>query len=199
MKHLLVLFIWFPLILFTLGISLSFYSHRSSLLKQEKIRKITNYGIQLYSSFPKVLSFSTKADNDQSYEKIFGYLAEYDSPMMDSRKKLIEISQQYDIDPFLLIAIAQCESNLGIRTPEGCYNPFGLGFYGGKRICFSNWEESYEFMAKTLRKNYLDNGLKSTNEIMQKYNPYSVKEKDGHWAKCVDQFIREIDNYGVDF
>jgi len=188
MKRLLTLIIWFPATLITVGFSLSFYAYRYRFLKEKISHCETAY--QIYSFLPKVLGFSIDTDG----EKVRRYLNKYKSPMRESSQSLIQAAKDYSVDPFLLVAIAQCETNLGKKSPQDCYNPFGLGIYGKKKVCFPHWEESYQLMAKTIRKKYLDQGLTTPEQIMERYCPVSIEKKDGHWAKCVNRFKKEVEN-----
>lgn len=190
MKKLLMIFIWLPASLITLIASLSFYIYRYQYFTaQVKNSNYSETAHQLYNFFPKVLGFSI----DIKYEKVRRYLEKYKSPMRGTSQALVEAADIYDIDPFLIVAIAQCETNLGKKSPEDCFNPFGLGIYGKKKTCFENWEESYQTMAKTLRKKYFDLGLTTPEEIMEKYCPVSIEKSDGHWAKCVNRFKKDVE------
>lgn len=196
MKRLLILFVWFPTTLLTISVSLFFYLYYSfNLLAQERLKQITEKPryYQMYMSVPKTLGISTVniQTDDAIPELIAQYLQKYHSPMAESAYAFTEIFRAYGIDPIIPLAIAQCESNLGMKTPENCYNPFGLGIHSEGTLCFQNWEEGYEKMAKVLKSKYLDQGLTSPEEIMEKYCPLSV-EKGGSWAKCVTQFMEEI-------
>ena len=111
--------------------------------------------------------------------------------MKERAQILVKWAKEYNVDPFLILAIAQCETNLGKKSPENCFNAFGLGIYGDKKLCFENWDEGFRFIAKTLRHKYHDQGLNTPEEIMTKYCPASIEKADGHWAKCVNRFREE--------
>lgn len=119
------------------------------------------------------------------------YLEKYNSPMLPYADALLTASVKYDVDYKLIVAIAQCESNLCKRSPEGSFNCWG--FENGDTH-FLSWEQAFDQVAKTLREGYLNKGLTTPDLIMPKYAPPSV-EKGGPWAKCVNQFISEIE-YG---
>ncbi len=194
-KRLLLLLFWFPTIMLALGTSLVFFSYRSHFLLtqtgSDEPPRIAHY--QMYASFPQTLGASTVSiqKEDAVTELVFQYLKKYESPMQNSASNFVKIFRKYNIDPTIPLAIAQCESNLGLRMPEDCHNPFGLGIHSKGRLCFETWELGYEKMAKTLKENYIDQGLITPDEIMQKYCPNSL-EKGGSWAKCVNQFSEEI-------
>jgi len=119
------------------------------------------------------------------------YLQKHKSPLLPYARQLLAAAEKYNVDYRLIVAIAQCESNLCKKAPPNSYNCWGFENGATK---FSSWEEAFESVAKTLRTRYLDQGLTTPEQIMPKYAPPSV-EKGGPWAKCVRQFIDELE-YG---
>lgn len=126
------------------------------------------------------------------------YLEKYDSPLLEYDEShpeidlidlIIKLSEKYEVDFRLPLAIAQCESNVCKKIPTDSYNCWG--FENGETK-FSSYEHALERVFKTLREGYLDQGLTTPEEIMPKYAPPSV-EKGGPWAKCVEKFIREME------
>lgn len=202
MRRLLTAIFWLPACLATIALSIVFYNYRAEfLLKQvqavENIKKAAS--LEIFKSLPSVLGFSVASAkaNDQAINIVRQYYKKYKSPMRGTAKALVETCREYNIDPFLIVAIAQCETNLGKKSPEDCYNPFGLGVYAKKKICFDSWEQSYQTMVKTLRKRYFDQGLTTPEQIMTKYCPASIEKADGHWAKCVNRFKKEVENINL--
>jgi len=194
MKRLLTLFIWFPAALLTIFISFLFYIYRLQDLYQQtqQIKSINAFTRFL----PSVLGLSATPE-DNTTESVKKYLNKYKSPMKESTPALVQWAREYDVDPFLILAIAQCETNLGKKSPENCFNAFGLGIYGDKKLCFEDWDDGFRFMAKTLRQKYHDQDLYTPEEIMEKYCPTSIEKSDGHWAKCVNRFHEEASNIGL--
>lgn len=119
------------------------------------------------------------------------YLKKHHSPLLPYARQLLAAAEKYGVDYRLIVAIAQCESNLCKRAPAGSYNCWGFE-NGATR--FLSWEQAFDQVAKTLRERYIDQGLTTPEEIMPKYAPPSV-EKGGPWAKCVNHFINELE-YG---
>lgn len=120
------------------------------------------------------------------------YLAKYDSPLQDFSDLEVSISDKYSLDFRLLVAIAQQESNLCKKIPEDSHNCWGFGIYGDKVTRFGSYPEALETVAKTLKEQYLDQGLHTPEEIMTKYTPPSI-EKGGPWAIGVKQFLAELE------
>lgn len=150
----------------------------------------------LYAALPQtigeVLGAVTGADARPII--IEKYLQKYQSPMAPYYQELLAAAEKYDVDPWLIIAIAQCESNLCKKAPPGSYNCWGFENGATK---FLSWEQAFNQVAKTLKERYLDLGLDTPEKIMPKYAPPSV-EKGGPWAKCVIQYIKELELGKVD-
>lgn len=106
-------------------------------------------------------------------------------PLVEHVEVFFKAGEQYDIDPYLILAIADLESVFGKHIPPGSYNPFG-------RVCdkryykcaiakdattermtywndYDSWEEAIYDEAKYLREKYVDLGLDTTCKIARKY------------------------------
>jgi hypothetical protein len=188
---------WSSATLLTLGAVFLFYNYRENKNNESSselfFAQEPSY-YQMYNFYPKVLGATifNIVSEDAIPILVEEYLKDHQSPMLESSNQLVEIARKYDLDPLLLVAIAQCESNLGKKMPENCHNPFGWGIHKSGTLCFNSWEEGYEAVSKGLKLKYIDQGLKTPEEIMTKYNETSLKEKGGAWAKCVSQFISDL-------
>lgn len=195
MKKFLLIVLFLLITPVTLGLSLVALG-KIDQVKQIASAKMTNTSNQLYAALPQktgeVLGAVSSADaRPVIIEK---YLQKHDSPLLPHAQELFQAAKRYDVDYRLIVAIAQCESNLCKKSPPGSYNCWG--FENGKTH-FLSWEQALNQVAKTLREGYLNQGLTSPEEIMPKYAPPSV-EKGGPWAKCVNQFIKELEYGKVD-
>ncbi len=194
-----ILIIWLTTATITLASVCLFFNYHQSLLKNQKLSQkkqlaLQNYHYHRYISQPKVLSETAlqPTTEDAVPTMVKNYLKKYQSPMLEAADELVTIARKYELDPFLLLAIAQCESNLGKKMPPQCYNPFGWGIHSAGTLCFSSWTEGFEKVAQGLRQNYLNKGLEKPEEMMLKYNLNSVNNANGKWAKCVKKFLEEI-------
>lgn len=166
----------------------NFYSLK---LKDPEVKILgTQSSLELYTSMPPIVSSISQeiATADARSILIKNYLRKYQSPLLPYSNYIVEVSDKYQLDYGLILAIAQCESNVCKKIPEGSYNCWGFG-NGESR--FSSWEFALDYVAKTLKEDYYDMGLVTPQEIMPKYVPPSV-EKGGPWAKCVDKFLAEL-------
>lgn len=206
MRKLLIIPIWLLATCATLIISLFLQKYRTNFLTFQKTKEALaiiqdsqkNASYQLYASMPnKVLGTNTYADFSVKSKNpiptiVKNYLKRYNSPMVNHTDELITAAERYNLDPLLLVAIAQCESNLGRKMPtDDCYNPFGWGIHSRGTLCFNSWAEGFEKVAKGLAEKYFAKGYQSPEEIMKKYTPLAL-EKNGSWAKCINQFLNEL-------
>lgn len=187
---LIIIFMFFaPLNIFVCLITLGNFS------KGLTIKPIYGNSIpqQLYAALPmdsgEVLGSLVTADARPII--IREYLNKYNSPLMPFADLIISVSDKYNLDWRLLVAIAQQESNLGKKIPEGTYNAWGWGIHSRGTLGFSSWEEAIETVARGIKEDYVEKGYTTPEEIMSKYTPLS----DGSWAFGVSQFLDELE-YG---
>ncbi|MCJ7827710.1 hypothetical protein MUP65_01000 [Patescibacteria group bacterium] len=154
---------------------------------------VSQYPTHIYASLPAetgiVLGETTSADARALI--LERYLEKYNSAMQpygEIAQCIVDVSDQYGLDWRLLVAIAQQESNLGKKMPEGCNNAWGWGIHSQGTLCFNSWEEGIKTVAKGLKTKYLDHGLITSEEIMAKYTPHS----SGSWALGVNQFLDDL-------
>jgi hypothetical protein len=208
MKKILFILLWFPFTICSIFFLLGYYATNDNLFPfqtkpKDTIGSINQVPYKLYTSLPEVLGTQTAnayeiKSEDINPQLIYQYLKKYKSPMADTTEDLIAAAQKYEIDPLFMVAIAQCESNLGKKMPisdeedkSGCHNPFGWGIHKGGTLCFDTWQEGYQTVAEGLRKKYFDNGLTNPEDIMAIYTPPAL-EKGGSWAKCINQFLQAL-------
>lgn len=122
---------------------------------------------------------------------IRNYLHQYDSPLEPHAQDLIDIGDKYGLDPNLLVAIAQQESNLCKKIPADSHNCWGFGIYGDKVTRFASYPEAIDTVASTLKNKYINQGLDTPEKIMTRYTPSSV-DLGGPWAIGVNQFLEEL-------
>lgn len=127
------------------------------------------------------------ADPRVAYLKAF--FRNYDSELYDHADVIVATADKHDIDYRLLPAIAMQESNLCRVIPHGSYNCWGWGIYGDKVTRFSSYPEAIETVSAGLKKYYVDQGLVTPEQIMQKYTPSS----NGSWARGVNYFFGKIE------
>lgn len=192
MKKLLLVIIFMIFAPLNLVISLIALGNFSKSLNVQPVYSLTAPR-QLYAALPinsgEVLG--TMETGDARPIIIKKYLERYQSPMLPFADLLVSVSDKYNLDWRLLVAIAQQESNLGKKIPEGSFNAWGWGVHSQGTLKFSSWEEAIETVAKGIKENYVDKGFQTPEEIMSKYTPLS----NGSWAFGVNQFLDELE-YG---
>ena len=119
------------------------------------------------------------------YKKaIQNVLTRYQSPMIESVDSFMEACIEYDLDCFMLPAIAGLESRFGNMIAPATFNPFG---WGGGYITFESWDEAVMTVAKGLRKNYYDKGAKTVEDV-----GYIYANKSTTWAGKIRSFMNEL-------
>jgi hypothetical protein len=195
MQPLIKVLLWFPATVLCLVLTINVYSRLAAtrglhgLIRQE----ITDFKNQpvTFAALPKV-TFEIKtalAKEDARPLLINRYLVHYESPMAGMGDYIVKTSDRFALDPYLVIAIAQQESNLGKIMPDNCHNAWGWGIHSAGTLCFDSWNEGINTFISGFAENYLAYGLKTPEEIMTKYNAASP---DGAWAKGVNQFLEEL-------
>jgi hypothetical protein len=156
----------------------------------------------------KLLTLAAKATGDETYGEIISevtesdarpviierYLAKYKSPLLPYAKQIFELSETYGFEYYWIVAIAQQESNLCKKIPEGSHNCWGYGIHKRGTLGFENYDLALRSYAEYLKTQYFDKGLNTPELIMKKYCPSS----DGSWARGVQQFIDEMESGNFD-
>lgn len=203
MRNLLYIVTFFTVTPLTLAVTLftsSALSKYDAMQAVELIEPQTNnlnalaspkYGTQVYAALPsstgQVQGAATAAD--ARVEIIRQYLANYKSPLEPYSAEVVAVSEKYDLDFRLLVAIAQQESNLCKKIPESSYNCWGWGIHERGTLKFASYPEALETVASGLKADYLDRGYVTPEQIMKKYTPSSP----GSWAAGVNQFLGQME------
>lgn len=205
MKKIILLNLWFLVMLLDFFLLTKVINISQLVTNQKKSNNNLYYGYsnnnfsQIYASLPQSLvSYSDHiitADARPEIARV--YLSRYNSPLTPHALDIVSISDTYKTDqvPNLwqhVIAIAQCESNLGVKIPQDSFNAWGLGIVTGAKsgLVFHDWPEAIEYEAKFLRK-LIDRNLLTPEEWGPIYAPPSV-QNGGSWAKCVRHFLDEL-------
>lgn len=160
--------------------------------------------LTVYSSIPEVLGSFTTAINtgDARPAIIKNYLCSRDSPYCHLADLIVQVADENGgYDPRLLVAIGECESNSGRKTPEGTFNAWGYGIHSRGTLGFQSWEEAIKTVGKGLYEKFIlkimkENNFTSVDQVtpealMQYYTPPSLLI-GGPWAVCIRQFIDSI-------
>lgn len=195
-RALLKIILWYPaavaLLVFTLHTYQTYRLTKGApgLIRQE-LSSLHNNPIT-FASLPRA-TFEIKtalAAKDARPLVIDKYFARYDSPMRGLGEYIVTTADQHSVDPYLVVAIAQQESNLGKLMPEDCHNAWGWGIHSAGTLCFDTWTEGITTYIKGLAGSYHAYGLYTPDEIMTKYVPHSP---EGAWAKGVNIFLSDLE------
>lgn len=186
------LFLFFNILLctaFVIGYVLSVRNARFNyyLSVMDDLEKISLLSAEQEKTSEQMLSeFKT---SDIRIANLKYYFRKYESVLYDKANYFVAMADTYQLDYRLLPAIAMQESNLCKHIYPGSYNCWGWGIYGNKVTRFSSYEEAIETISRGLKKNYIDKGYTTPEEIMRKYTPPS----DGSWAFGVNTFLNVIE------
>lgn len=160
----------------------------SKVLGESKVLDLTIMGSEDNGDQIKIKE--TIASEDARPVIIRKYLEKYKSPLAPYSDLIYQISNDYGFEYYWIVAIAQQESNLCKKIPEGSHNCWGYGIHKKGTLKFENYELAIKSYADYLKREYFDKGLNTPELIMKKYCPGS----DGSWAKGVWQFINEMES-----
>jgi len=170
----------------------SFYLLTHPALITRHIPLVLSASIDSALEFLPSISLISISSSDARPAIVKNYLHRYNSPLEPYSQFLVTTADKYYLDYRLLPAIAQQESNLCKKIPENSHNCWGFGIYGDNVIRFDSYPQAIEIVAKTLKRDYIDQGLDTPEEIMAKYTPPSI-EKGGPWAKAVSRFLSDLE------
>jgi len=196
MKTLLKLLVWYPLAIATLIFTIETY-HTYSLTKgapgliRQELSTLQKNPIT-FASLPRA-AFEIKtalATQDARPLVIEKYFNHYNSPMRGLGEYIVKVGDDYSVNPYLVVAIAQQESNLGKLMPPDCHNAWGWGIHSEGTLCFDTWKEGISTYVQGIAEGYHAYNLYTPDEIMTKYVPHSP---GGAWAKGVNQFLEDLE------
>ncbi len=111
-------------------------------------------------------------------------LDKYDAPLVGETDSFINTCRKYDLNCYLLPSIAGLESTFGRFIYPNSHNPFG---WDRGYMMFDSWSQGIEAVGKGLRKNYLNKGALTVNEIGPIYSESPT------WSKRVQYFMNEFE------
>ena len=174
------------------GLSESFYLSKMGNKKVLGVVDDNSINLMITSDFQKereINILESVSGDDARPLIIKKYLEKYKSPLVPYSDLIFKLSQDYGFEYYWIVAIAQQESNLCKKIPEGSHNCWGYGIHKRGTLTFDSYELSLKSYAEYLKREYFDKGLNTPELIMSKYCPSS----NGSWARGVNQFIKEME------
>lgn len=184
---------WYITSVFALAFSLLLLVNTSFVRSTDTPMQV---GYQKYRALPNAMSSENTQEvsigkSDARSLIVYKFFKENRSPLADMADTFVGVADRYNLDFRLLPAISMQESNGGKKLPQGSYNPFGYGIYGSQILKFHSFEDAIDRVARSLREDYINQGLKSPQQIMTKYTPPSLL-KGGTWAIGVSAFMEQL-------
>jgi len=197
MKRLLILFTWFLTTAITLFTSVTLYS---GLNQTRDLNALLNHEVKSFVTSPNAVTAYAALPNSVSQIRtavlgadarpvtIDAYLERYQSPMQGYGNFIVNTADDVGLDPYLIVAIAQQESNLCKIIPDDSHNCWGWGIHKDGTLKFESFEIAIQTVTQGIKEKYIDKGYDTPLKIMGKYTPNS----QGSWAAGVNQFLAEL-------
>ncbi|OMC79608.1 hypothetical protein BSK62_13085 [Paenibacillus odorifer] len=104
--------------------------------------------------------------------------------------------KKYGIDPALLAAIAIHETGNGTSSAVKNKNNVGGMMGSNGLMTFSSLQEGIDKMASNLKRNYIDKGLTTIEQIQKKYAPLGAGNDptnlNSHWVNGVTKYYKSL-------
>ncbi len=180
---------WFGACYLALMFALFFLFYLSS----DHILTIKHPDFRLYAALPATnLEIEDQIVSEDGRALILeNYLNSRGSILAAHSSQFVNVADKYQLDFRLLPAIALQESGGAKRFPNESFNPFGFGIYGSSVLRFESFDEAIEVVGRSMREDYIDQGLTNPYTIMTKYTP-SSESKGSPWAIGVTHFMEEL-------
>lgn len=135
----------------------------------------------------------SRESEDWRIEHLSKFLADYNSPLTEEAGHFVREADRLNLDWRLVAAIAGVESTFGKHIPTNSFNAWGWGVFTGQQdgIHFRDWADGITTVSEGLRKNYLDKGRTTVEEIGRIYAASPV------WSNKVRFFLGKIDNFTI--
>lgn len=186
-----VFFLVTPLTLLASIISFtSLHKQSTKVLSEAEVFGSPQKGVQVYASLPdNYPQVSGEVQGKDAREELVkNYLSRYSSPLIDYSGFIVQTADKYGLDYRLITAIAQQESNLCKKIPEGSYNCWGWGIHSRGTLGFDSYKQGIEIVSKGIKEEYIEKGYTTPDKIMKKYTPLSP----GSWARGVNKFMAQM-------
>lgn len=123
--------------------------------------------------------------------KLSKFLESHNSPLAPYADKFVTEADKNHLDWKLVTAISGVESTFGAAIPTYSYNAWGWGVFTGKEsgVNFKDWSDGIAQVSEGLKKNYIDKGAQSVEQIGRIYAASPA------WSWKVNFFLKQIDNF----
>lgn len=131
----------------------------------------------------------TQRDSRTDHLRLF--LESYNSPFAHKAATFINEADEHGLDWKLVAAIAGVESTFGKHIPFDSYNAWGWGIFTGQNdgIHFADWEDGISTVSEGLKKNYIDRGAVTLEQIGRRYAASPT------WTMKVRFFLEKIEKF----
>lgn len=144
-------------------------------------------------SSASLIRYTNSGTNSFDYRVINlrNFLEKYNSPLAIYAEDIVKYADKNNIDYRLVPAISGVESTFGKKIPYDSYNAYG---WANGDYKFESWSDSIATVSSVLKKNYIDRGAVTVQQISRIYAPPSTT-----WGSNVSFFMSKIDTLPLDF
>jgi len=122
------------------------------------------------------------------------YLQQYNSPLADHAKTLVQQADANNIDWRMVAAISGVESTWGEAIPPYSYNAWGYNVYGSNVRRFASWDDGITVVSTDLRQIYINE--RGATNIYQIGATYAASPT---WAARVQNNMDAIDQFAANY
>ncbi len=128
---------------------------------------------------------------DWRSDHLRSFLDAYGSPLAAEAEHFVAEADRLSLDWRLVAAIAGAESTFGKHIPYLSFNAWGWGIPTGSQygVAFSSWKDGISIVSQGLRRNYVDRGAITVEQIGRIY------AASPRWSTSVRFFIDKIDRF----
>lgn len=177
--------------LFLLILLLSVLGLRTLIYQEDQYARIFTQTQALLEEQAQNLVLGVATDGQDQDSRVLAlrqFLGKYQSPLEPYSEKLVKVADQYGLAYGLLPSIAMVESGLCRKIPANSHNCWGWGIYGKTVTRFVSYDEAIEVVARGIKRDYIDQGFKTPEQIMTKYNPTN----HNNWLGNVNFFLDKL-------
>lgn len=110
--------------------------------------------------------------------------------------KIKAVADSYEVDWRLAVAISMHETGKYTSVAFNDNNNVGGNFRNGSLMVFEDLDKGIDFFISNLKKNYIDLGLDTVEEISSKYAPIGAKNDPNnlnqYWVSGVYKYYNEL-------
>lgn len=143
-----------------------------------------------------LVQLDQKEENNAQEPKKVEITKNYECSLDEISCKIKKVADNYGLDYKLAIAISKHETGSYTSVAFKEKNNVGGNFRNGSLMVFEDLDKGIDFFISNLKKNYIDLGLDTVEEISSKYAPIGAKNDPNnlnqYWVSGVYKYYNEL-------